>query len=169
MKVWIVSHEWNQPPSEVTGDTGIVGVFADEGPAIKAAHAERLELEKNGETVYQFSMLAGRHCLACGQQNMVDGTPHDCDESPETEDFCDYCGAALKEDGTCDNDHDDWTIDVHCTEHEVQESRRFEGIIRPDAFWCGEAESGRTARRLGLAQRSVVRLRDWLTAWLVGK
>lgn len=34
--------------------------------------------------------------------------------------WCDGCGAELKEDGTCDNDHDEWDIDVHVTEHEVQ-------------------------------------------------
>lgn len=122
MTVWIVSLEWNQPPSEVTGDTGIVGVFATEGQAQKAAAAERLEREQDGSTVYEFSMLAGRHCVSCGEQNVQDdGTPHKC-ANPDGSDnvFCDYCGAECHANGGCDNDHDNWDIDVHCTEHEIQ-------------------------------------------------
>lgn len=119
MKVWIVSLEWNRPTSELTGDTGIEGVFAEEGPAQVFALKTRRTLEADGRNVYEFSMLAGRHCIGCGELNTVDGKPHVC-TAPEKDDFCDQCGAELTDNSTCDNDHEEWDVDVHCTEHEVQ-------------------------------------------------
>jgi hypothetical protein len=120
VKVWVVSLEWNQPPSEMVGDTGIEGVYAEEGPAQTFAHATRLKLEEDGHDVYEFSMLAGRHCIGCGDVNMKDGKPHVCKAEPDNEDYCDHCGAELTDNGTCDNNHDEWDVDVHCAEHEVQ-------------------------------------------------
>lgn len=119
-KVWIVSLEWNQPPSEVTGDTGIVGVFEHEGAARQATDAAKAEWEDAGYTVWQFTNREGRYCIGCGEPHRTNGKEHTCTASPDAENFCDYCGAELKENGGCDNDHDEWDIDVHCTEHEVK-------------------------------------------------
>lgn len=58
-------------------------------------------------------MREGRYCASCG-----DETRHECTYVGEH--FCDYCGAELNGHGTCDNDHDDWDVDVHVTEHEVK-------------------------------------------------
>lgn len=120
-KVWIVSLEWNQPPSEVTGDTGIVGVFANEATAQAAGHAERFQLDAEGTSVYQFSMCAGRYCSTCGQETEQLGScVHECTAPDEDDDaFCDHCGAETNDRGSCDNNHDEWDVDVHVTEHEV--------------------------------------------------
>lgn len=120
MKVWIVSLEWNQPPSEVTGDTGIVGVFADEAKALACRAETQAELEKEGSDIYEYSMWQGRYCSTCGKDLRGWTEPvHVCDPNG-ADAFCDHCGAELTANGTCDNDHDTWDIDVHCTEHEVQ-------------------------------------------------
>lgn len=119
--VWIVSLEWNFPPSEVTGDTGIVKVFA--GPdAARLARAcqqqEQADLDADGRLVYQFSIKPNRYCIGCGEEAEQHAGGHEC-ANPDAEDFCDQCGAELKESGSCDNDHDEWEIDVHCHEFPV--------------------------------------------------
>ena len=59
MTVWIVSLEWNFPPSEVTGETGIVSVHGSEESARKAQRAEQEQLHAEGRKVYQFSPAEG--------------------------------------------------------------------------------------------------------------
>jgi hypothetical protein len=122
MNVWIVSLEWNRPPSEVTGDTGIVGVFADEDSARVAQHAERAELDEAGEVVYQYSIGDGVFCVACGEREIDErGIAHTCTALPDhPEEFCAQCGAELNDRLSCDNDHAEWDIDVHCTAYEVK-------------------------------------------------
>lgn len=124
MTVYIVSLEWNDPPSEVTGETGILGVYATREAAAAAALAERQTLEAEERTVYNFTYHEHRYCAGCGAENAatVDGfTP--CPEAEQHDEFhwCEYCGAELTERETCENDHDEWDIDVHVSEHEVQE------------------------------------------------
>lgn len=125
--VWIVSLEWNQPPSEVTGDTGVVDVFTNEAAARTCQLATQREHDEDGQTVYEFSMVAGRHCVNCGYQDVQDdGTKHVCVNADETSEglFCAYCAAECHANGGCDNDHDDWDIDVHCREYSVLEVAR---------------------------------------------
>lgn len=117
MTVWIVSLEWNQPPSEVTGDTGICGVFTTKEAAEAAAAAERKEYDEDGDSVYQFSMRDDHYCGWCGEE-----TCQCHDREYDDAEFCTACGAELKDTGSCDNDHDEWDIDVHVTEHEVKET-----------------------------------------------
>jgi hypothetical protein len=52
--VWIVSLEWNFPPSEVTGDTGVVSVHQTKDGAIAARKAEQQRLHEEGQKVYNF-------------------------------------------------------------------------------------------------------------------
>ena len=114
MYVWVVILEWNQPPSEVTGDPGLVGVYYD----AKSARLARLEQQKafdeQGQTVYEYTNAPGRYCCHCGE---LDAEHEDklCPYAKDDEDgdFCSYCGAELKDTGSCDNDHDAWDIDVH--------------------------------------------------------
>lgn len=97
MIVWIVSLEWNDPPSEVCGDTGIVGVYATEAAAQAAATVERRRIiMEDGQRVYGF----------CGHGDGI-MTVEACDESGEA----------------CDDDHDAWDLDVHVTQHTVIERR----------------------------------------------
>lgn len=123
MKVWIVSLEWNTPPSEVTGDTGIVGVYAEEADAQLAGSAERARLHREGQNVYQYSQAAGAWCSGCGQETPRTplGEPLACPNEADHDvaDWCQYCGAECTDSGDCNNDHDEWDIDVHVTEHEV--------------------------------------------------
>jgi hypothetical protein len=119
VKVYIVSLEWNAPPAEVTGDPGLVGAYARKAQADRAAEVERQRLDKEGQQVYAYSMRAGRYCGACGEDDRVPGAHALCSDTSEPE-FCDRCGAEYTEIGTCDNDHDEWTIDVHVSELEVQ-------------------------------------------------
>lgn len=98
MTVWVVIIEWNQPPSEVTGDPGLVGVYATQASAEAAKLAEQKRFDAEGQMVYQYTNHAGSHCGACGD-------PTD--------------GAELKDTGSCDNDHDEWDIDVHVREAQV--------------------------------------------------
>ncbi len=116
--IWIVSLEWNDPPSEVTGDTGIVAVFDNKADADACAAAERAHMESECElSVYNYSMREGRFCGWCGEDDAPD---HNC-ERPDIDEpvYCDHCGAELTETGSCDNDHDEWDIDVHVTEHQI--------------------------------------------------
>lgn len=118
MKVWIVSLEYNdRAPSEVTGETGILGVFVNEADARALQAAEQAELHEDYQIVYQYSHEPGRYCIACGEE----AAGHVCKNAfPEdAEEFCDLCGAEFGNNNTCDNDHDEWDIDVHCTEFEV--------------------------------------------------
>jgi hypothetical protein len=115
MKVWIVSLEWNHPPSEVTGDSGIVDVFDNEAAARTCQLATKREFETNGDDVYEFSYVAGRYCSGCGLDAPGE---HTC-EYPDSEEFCDHCGAELNANDSCDNDHDAWDIDIHCREYDV--------------------------------------------------
>lgn len=110
--VWVVSLEWNRAPSEVTGDTGIVGVYATEAAARFAQEATRCEFDNDGQCVYQYTMREGRYCSSCGEK--PEHSDLGCTHADPT--FCDQCGAELKATGDCDNDHDEWDIDVHCTE-----------------------------------------------------
>lgn len=122
MTVYVVSLEWNHPPSEVTGDSGIEGVYATRALAEAAAATTRRQFEQDGSTVYRFSMAEGRYCAICGELRAVEADPYlqagcSCDEGDE--EFCDQCGAELTDHKTCHNDHDEWDIDVHVTEHDV--------------------------------------------------
>lgn len=121
MTVWIVSLEWNQPPSEVTGDTGICGVFTEEAAALACRAETQAEFENEGSDVYAYSMWQGRYCETCGKDLRGWTEPvHVCAPSPKTP-YCTTCGSERTgPDDTCDKDHDLWDIDVHCTEHEVQ-------------------------------------------------
>lgn len=124
MEVWIVSLEWNHPPSEVTGDTGIVDVFVGSGAEQAARKRQRQEQESfdEHEQVYEYSMAPGRYCIACGELKAVclgQGCPNIDPESAE--EFCDHCGAELNRFNSCDNDHDEWSIDVHCHKFEATE------------------------------------------------
>lgn len=121
--LWIVSLEWNTPPSEVTGDTGIVGLYATEAGALAAAAAERANYDQQGQQVYQYSQIQGAYCSTCGEANPRDaaGRPQQQPCSVGDEDkWCDHCGAELTDSGSCNNDHDEWDIDVHVTSHQVQ-------------------------------------------------
>jgi hypothetical protein len=133
MTVWIVSLEWNQPKSEVTGDTGIVGVFVDEDTARVAQQAERAELAEAGEVVYQYSIGDGVYCAACGERELdARGFQHWCECDPDTEaEFCVQCGAELNDRLSCDNDHAEWDVDVHCTEHTVEHEAMRHGVTAP--------------------------------------
>lgn len=117
MKVYVVSLEWNQPSSEVTGDPGLVGVYATREAADRAAAGERKEHDENGEQVYGYTMGEGVYCPVCGEREPCYDAA--CVASNEDGAFCDQCGAEAKDTGSCDNDHDEWTIDVHVTEMEV--------------------------------------------------
>jgi hypothetical protein len=122
--VYVVSVEWNEPPSEVTGDPGIVCVCANEALANEARHAERLSLDSQGHSVYELSNTPGRYCAFCGEPNAVnaDGTFAEC-KAPENfadAEWCDCCGAELNHVDECDNDHDEWDVDVHVTPHELR-------------------------------------------------
>ena len=138
MTVWVVSYEWNTtPPSEWTGDTGIVGVFETKDLAERAAMEARTEQHDAGRTVYQFSMREGRVCSTCGDEEPA----HVCPNPDGDDAFCDQCGAELKDTGSCDNDHDEWDLDVHVTEHEVRVPSRVidvqvapAGDFAPDAL-----------------------------------
>lgn len=131
MTVYVVSLEWNFPPSEVTGDSGIVGVFATQALADAAAVKERREFEQNGDKVFGFTMAEGRYCGICGELRALNTDPDvqgcSCDEGEAV--CCDQCGADLNERGSCDVDHDEWDIDVHVTEHQVVDDR---------AMMCGD-------------------------------
>ena len=116
MTVWIVALEWNQPPCEVTGDPGLVGAYWTQADAERVAAATRRQWDAAGEQVYEYSMREGRYCIACGVADTV--ADHHCEDQGES--FCDQCGAELSEVGTCDNDHDEWTIDVHVRELTVE-------------------------------------------------
>ncbi len=122
--VWIVSVEWNQPPSEVTGDTGIVGVFADEAKAKIAAATERRNYDDNGTEVFNYSYEDGSYCGECGEacDRSDDGALLPCKRKHEDTPYqwCEQCGAELTETGSCNNDHDEWEIDIHVTEHTIQ-------------------------------------------------
>jgi hypothetical protein len=126
MVVYIVSLEWNDPPSEVTGDTGIVGVFATKAAADAAAVAERQRWSADERVdVYQYDNIEGAFCELCGEPAPRDeaGKPTSCQRQHGPDDaieWCDYCGAELCDSGDCHNDHDDWYIDVHVTKHEVK-------------------------------------------------
>lgn len=124
MTVWIVSLEWNFPPSEVTGDTGIVGVFLTETAARQSQRETQEEFDQQGSAVYGYSYESGRYCIACGEQGTKGAADHACQNAfpADAEEFCDQCGAELGVNNTCDNDHDEWDIDVHCTEHTVVET-----------------------------------------------
>lgn len=117
MQVWIVSLEWNHPPSEVTGDTGIVDVFVGPGAEQAARQRQRQEQESfdEHEQVYDYSMAPGRYCIACGELTAV------CHCLKSAEAFCDHCGAELNRFNSCDNDHDEWSIDVHCHQFDAIE------------------------------------------------
>jgi len=128
--VWVVSLEWNDPPSEVTGETGIVGVFATEAAARVAATAEKRERHDDGQTVWQFSMAPDSHCIACGEA-MGPLAVHVCKNAfpKDAEEFCDRCGAELGNHNSCDNDHDAWDIDVHVTAHEIKGGNAHLGAV----------------------------------------
>ncbi len=132
--VWIVSLEWNQPPSEVTGDTGIVDVFFNEDDALKCQLATQWEHDER-QMVYEFSQVAGRHCVSCGEIAVDEkGVEHTCKnelaDHEDREEFCDYCGAECHANGGCDNDHDNWDIDVHCCEYDVQGEAVHSHLVR---------------------------------------
>jgi hypothetical protein len=55
--VWIVSLEWNFPPSEIVGDTGIVSVHTNEADAKAAQEAEQTEWASKDRKVYAFPHL----------------------------------------------------------------------------------------------------------------
>ncbi len=120
MKIWIVSLEWNRPPSEVTGDTGIVGVYATEALARASQRETQREFDEDGDQVYRYSMGGDLYCTGCGERATdKEGKPHVC-QSGFVDEFCSDCGAELNDNDSCDNDHDDWDIDVHCTEHTIK-------------------------------------------------
>lgn len=97
MKVYIVSLEWNEPPSESTGDPGIVGVFFSRVAAEAAATEERRKLVTDeGLHVYGY-------CLHGDADGELIPT-----------------GQCEAEDRECNTDHDEWDIDVHITAHTVQ-------------------------------------------------
>lgn len=124
--VWIVSTEWNIAPSEVTGETGIIGVFATERAAQLAGAKERAEYDAGGQTVYNYSQDEYAYCAWCGEACKRDelGKPQECPcekaNDPGAYDFCHHCGAELTDSKDCNNDHDEWDIDIHVTEHTVQ-------------------------------------------------
>lgn len=119
--VFVVSIEWNDPPSEVTGDTGVVAVRATQTSAEAVAMDERRKLEDEGRAVYDYSQVAGRYCAACGFDTYECAADHECNEpDDEAQNFCDHCGAETNSRESCDNDHDAWDVDVHVSEHEVQ-------------------------------------------------
>lgn len=96
-----------------------------ERPQAEARKCQRVTQDEHDErqNVYEYSMVAGRHCGMCGEHAVQDdGTPHVCANGDKATDvgFCDHCGAELMDNDTCDNDHDEWAVDVHCTEHEVR-------------------------------------------------
>lgn len=118
--VFVVSQEWNKPPSEVCGDPPIVGVFATEASAIAARLKECQSLEDDGYDVSGYSFEPERFCAACGEESTgEDGKPHECANPDGENKWCDCCGAELKATGDCDEDHDEWDIDVHVTVHPV--------------------------------------------------
>jgi len=141
MTVWTVSLEYNdRAPSDVTGDTGILGVYLRQEDAEAAGLAERQQRHDDGQLVWQYSTVPGRYCGACGQEANEPGAHEHCDQEG-ADAFCDMCGAENKETGSCDNDHDEWDIDVHVTEHEVRVPSRVvdvqvapEGDFAPDAL-----------------------------------
>lgn len=116
--VWVVIIEWNDPPSEVTGDPGLVGVYATEAGAKAAQLSEQQRFDSEGSNVDGFTMRDGRYCSVCGEDT---GDPtHTHDHGPDAEaEFCDCCGAELTAVGSCDNDHDEWDVDIHVRETEV--------------------------------------------------
>lgn len=126
MNVFIVSLEWNDPPSEVTGDTGIEGVFIDKASADARAHSERVTLERDdNRVVYNFTNRAGRYCAWCGTEQAYDVASDSfsactCGAGPDDQEtYCDHCCAELTDTESCLNDHDEWEVDVHVTEHHV--------------------------------------------------
>lgn len=119
-RVWVVMVEWNIAPSEVTGDPGLVGVYSTAAKAEAAAQAERVDYNEQGQTVHNFTNAPDSHCIGCGQRTEQPGTGvHEC-SNPDAEEFCGHCGAELKETGSCDNDHDEWDIDLHVREVEIE-------------------------------------------------
>lgn len=121
MSVFVVTIEWERPSSEVTGDPGICGVFLTRSAADLDAYAERKSYDEAGETVANYSMVEGRYCGNCGEQIKYSPVTKVCQCSGAGEEsFCDCCGAELNDNGECDNDHDEWTIDIHVTECEVR-------------------------------------------------
>jgi len=119
MTVWVVSLEWNQAPSDVTGDTGIVGVYATEAAADAARRAEQERLHAADEQVYGYSTGEDCYCPRCGVR-WGTGAHRERDCNPDGEEtYCSECGDELGAEG-CDREHDEWTIDVHCTEMIVQ-------------------------------------------------
>lgn len=121
--VWVVSLEWNQPTSEQTGDPGVEGLFFDEQAARDFAHETRADLHTKGHAVINYSHEPGSYCALCGeeQRHATPKAPHRCTVPSEADDaFCDCCGAELTDNGSCDNDHDDWDVDVHVGRYEVK-------------------------------------------------
>lgn len=115
MSVWIVSVEWNFPALEVTGAPGICGVYSTSEAAEIRAAAERKSYDEDGQQVHAFSMADGRYCGACGE---LTKECH-CSGAAERTAFCHQCGAETNANESCDNDHDEWDIDVHVTEHQI--------------------------------------------------
>lgn len=121
MTVFSVSLEWNDPPSEICGDPPCVGVCATREGAETRRLVECKALDEDGYTVHDFSIVAGRTCGACGEHEQDEnGNPHTCANPKGPVMWCDWCGTKLNRRGSCDEDHDEWDVDVHVTEHQLE-------------------------------------------------